>query len=88
MSEEDAGASEVEAEDEPEGKPGHVYVIKTTINQEENVAKMVSSKAEREGAPVYVAFQYMSSGTGAGSSEVWEVDNIELVGMIDVPDEN
>jgi hypothetical protein len=41
-----------------------------------------------EGAPVYVAFQYMSSGTGAGSSEVWEVDNIELVGMIDVPDEN
>jgi transcriptional antiterminator NusG len=53
MSEEDAGASEVEAEDEPEGKPGHVYVIKTTINQEENVAKMVSSKAEREGAPVY-----------------------------------
>jgi transcriptional antiterminator NusG len=38
--------------EDPEQLTGSVYVIKTTINQEENVAKMVESKAEREGAPV------------------------------------
>ena len=40
-----------------------------------------------EDAPVYVAFQYISSGTGSGSSEVWEIDNVELVGSIDIPGE-
>jgi transcriptional antiterminator NusG len=44
--------AEVEDEPDPEELSGQVFVIKTTINQEENVAKMVQSKAEREGAPV------------------------------------
>lgn len=33
-----------------------------------------------QGDAVYIAFQYLSSGTGAGSSEAWEVDNIVVTG--------
>lgn len=40
-----------------------------------------------DASSVYVAFQYQSSGTGGGSSEEWEIDNVELVGMIDIPEE-
>ena len=29
---------------------------------------------------VYVAFQYLSSGNGGGSSELWRVDNINVIG--------
>jgi len=39
--------------EEAEQAPGKVFVVKTTINQEENVAKLIDSKAEREDAPVY-----------------------------------
>ena len=33
-----------------------------------------------QGDAVYVAFQYRSSGTGPGSSELWEVDSIAITG--------
>lgn len=48
----DPAEAEEEAEDEEE-RPGDVFVVKTTINQEENVAKLIETKAEREGAPVF-----------------------------------
>ncbi len=51
-SEETEPEQEDEADAEGEDLTGEVYVIKTTINQEENVANMVSSKAEKEDAPV------------------------------------
>lgn len=51
---EDADVESEEGEDaeEAEDLSGAVYVIKTTINQEQNVAQMVSSKAQKTGAPV------------------------------------
>jgi len=52
----EADSEQPEAEEtDPEDLSGQVFVIKTTINQEENVAKMVESKAEREGAPILAA---------------------------------
>jgi len=52
----EADGEQPEAEEtDPEDLSGQVFVIKTTINQEENVAKMVESKAEREGAPILAA---------------------------------
>ncbi|WP_157621464.1 choice-of-anchor J domain-containing protein [Salisaeta longa] len=33
-----------------------------------------------QGEEVYIAFQYISSGTGPGTSEAWEVDNIVVTG--------
>jgi hypothetical protein len=38
------------------------------------------SDTEFQGDEVYVAFQYRSSGTGGGTSEEWQVDNVRLVG--------
>jgi hypothetical protein len=38
------------------------------------------SGSQFQGEEVYVAFQYISSGTGAGSSEEWQVDDIRVVG--------
>lgn len=34
-----------------------------------------------QASEVYVAFQYQSSGTGAGSSEAWQVDDIRVAGQ-------
>lgn len=39
------------------------------------------SDEQFQAADVYVAFQYRSSGTGAGSSEEWQVDDIRVVGQ-------
>ncbi len=45
---------EIQQKDAPgDDKPGNVYVVKTTINQEENVANLIENKAEREKAPVF-----------------------------------
>jgi hypothetical protein len=38
------------------------------------------SGSQFQGDSVYVAFRYISSGTGPGSSELWQVDDIRLVG--------
>ncbi len=51
MSEEEV--QQTDAPDEGDEERGNVYVVKTTINQEENVAKLIDNKAEREKAPVY-----------------------------------
>lgn len=45
---------QAEASEAPE-RVESVFVVKTTINQEENVAKLLETKALREGAPVYAA---------------------------------
>jgi len=34
------------------------------------------------GTDVYIAFQYTSSGTGTGSSALWKVDNISVMGQV------
>ncbi len=34
-----------------------------------------------QGDAVYIAFQYLSSGTGGGSTEAWEVDDITVTGQ-------
>ncbi|MFO8098373.1 MAG: choice-of-anchor J domain-containing protein [Salinibacter sp.] len=38
------------------------------------------SDSEFQGDEVYVAFQYRSSGTGGGTSEEWQVDDVRVVG--------
>lgn len=39
------------------------------------------SGSQFQGDEVYIAFQYISSGTGGGSSELWRVDNIVVTGQ-------
>lgn len=39
------------------------------------------SGSQFQGDEVYIAFQYISSGTGGGSSELWRVDNIIVTGQ-------
>jgi hypothetical protein len=38
------------------------------------------SDSQFQGDAVYVAFQYRSSGTGGGTSEEWQVDDVRVVG--------
>jgi len=46
-----------------------------------NSGEVDLSGSQFQGDAVYVAFQYLSSGTGGGSTEAWEVDNITITGQ-------
>jgi hypothetical protein len=39
------------------------------------------SDTQFQGDAVYIAFQYETSGTGGGSTELWRVDNITVTGQ-------
>jgi hypothetical protein len=64
-----------------------VDVSDQVTNYSEGGYNMVSSgevdlsDSQFQGDAVYVAFQYISSGTGGGSSELWRVDNIVVTGQ-------